>query len=498
MEWRAAIYGRVSTGSEEQQESIKVQNEALHKYAEEHGYKVISKYFDEGYSGTGFERPGIKYLKEDIESAKINMILVKDLSRVGRNNSHTLLFLDYLSDHNVRLVAINDSYDSFEDQDDMVGIKTWMNELYSRELSRKIKFSLKHKKKAGEYLTAFAPFGYKKSTIVRNKLEKDYYAAKVVKDMFDLYISGLGFNSIAKILDEKGIPTPSYYGHYGRVSKKWDWTTVRRIITNPVYTGCSIQQRYRRRGFKSKSITAAPPSEWIVAEDTHEPVVDRGTYDMAQNILNKRKGTIKYRYGRQKPHLFNSFLYCGECGSPFYYKVDKHNKGIYRCGRYVKYGRKGCSSHLISEDELKNIILTDIKELVNNVIDIRSFTVDAVHEFMKKSSIQEELKLIKKQLDRNENKIKILYLDRLNGTIDDEMFLNYKAELELVNTNLKSEMDQKYQDIGQTNYEDYFTSVKKFISFEDGMERDILELLINKIVVYEDGNISVHYNFSSG
>jgi DNA invertase Pin-like site-specific DNA recombinase len=158
---RAAIYGRVSTDHYEQQESINVQKSSLLEYAVQEGFSVMGSYFDEGYSGTNFDRPGIKKIKADIENGNIDTIIVKDLSRIGRNNALTLLFLDYLAQNNIRIIAIDDNYDSFEDNDDLVGIKTWFNERYSKELSRKIKYALRHKKKVENTLPRFHPMDIK-------------------------------------------------------------------------------------------------------------------------------------------------------------------------------------------------------------------------------------------------------------------------------------------------------------------------------------------------
>lgn len=158
---RAAIYGRVSTDHYEQQESINVQKSSLLEYAAYKGFLVMGSYFDEGYSGTNFDRPGINQIKYDIENESIDTIIVKDLSRIGRDNALTLLFLDYLAQNNIRIIAIDDSYDSFEDKDDLVGIKTWFNERYSKELSRKIKYSLRHKKKVENILPHFHPMDIK-------------------------------------------------------------------------------------------------------------------------------------------------------------------------------------------------------------------------------------------------------------------------------------------------------------------------------------------------
>jgi len=501
LEWRAAIYGRVSTEHEEQQESIKVQKAALMEYAKEKCIKIEGYYFDEGYSGTNFERPELARLKSDIDRGIINMVITKDLSRIGRNNTLTLLFLDYLCEKNVRLVALNDDYDTLKDEDDLIGIKTWVNERYSRELSRKIKFALKHKKRGGEYLTAFAPYGYKKSAITRNKLEVDYYASQVVREIFRLYIEGNGFSRIAEILEDRGVLNPSRYGFYGRRSEKWNWTTIKRIITNPVYTGDSVQQRYCKKTYKSKSITRMPESEWIEVKNTHEPIITRETFDLAMEILNKRKKKIHYRNGRSEPHLFSSFLYCHECGSSLYYKKDKNSKGIYRCGRYVKYGRKCCSSHTVSEEELINIVYEKLISIISENVDFESIYADTSHFIIqnKLCSLERKISLIEENIRKNNIKLETIYRDKLNGVIDEALYIKMKCELEGLlreQTKQREGIIIKLNKIRRRDGKNKLKEkIKNVLYMEKSIDRQILERFVKRIEVSENNGIIIVFNF---
>lgn len=494
MEWKAALYGRVSTEHEEQQESIRVQKEALLQYSHEKGFTVAGMYFDEGFSGTDFDRPGINSMKEDIKSNKINLVLVKDLSRLGRNNTQTLLFLDFLCREGVRLIAVNDGYDTLNDEDELVGIKTWINERYSRELSQKIRFAIYHKKKKGEYLGAFAPYGYKKSMTRNNALEIDIYSAGVVKKIFELYIAGNGFMKIAQTLEKMGIPNPSKYGSYAKKSNKWDWTTIKKIITNRVYTGMLIQHRYCRRSFKDRHMLYVPPSQWIYAENTHEAIIDRDTFELAQKILDKRRGQFKYRCGPKEAHLFTSFLFCGECGSPFYYRKTKGNGGTYMCSKYVKYGRSGCTGHFIGEHELADIVDREIKLLISENIDKNRMLSEIYEACINENNIDEKIMLMGRQVLKNQRKIDILYKDRLDGVIDQNAYLKMHDEITLEIYRLNGEMERlvglKYDENALKTY------IENCINMKDGIDRHMLEVLINRIVIYKDGNLTIHYNFT--
>lgn len=500
MKWRVGLYGRVSTEHEEQQESIKVQRESLIQYAVDNGFEIAGSYFDEGYSGTNFERPGMASLKNDIDCKKMNAVIVKDLSRIGRNNSLTLLFLDYLVRNNVRLIAINDNYDTLKDDDDMIGIKTWVNERYSRELSQKIKFALKHKKRNGEYLAAFAPYGYKKSDKVKNKLEIDCFAASVVKYIFDLYINGYGFLKIAKLLDKKGVPNPSRYGVYGRKSDRWDWTTIKRIITNPVYMGHSVQQRYYRRSFKDRSMGISPISEWIVVSNTHEAVIGEDIFNMAQQIMDKRRNKVKYRCGTLKPHLFTSFLYCHECGYPMYFKKDKYNNGCYRCGQYIKYGRNFCTSHFISEQELVEIVQNQLIFIIDKYIDCEKMTDEVLEKERLDDKSARRIKHIEGQILKTKNKIETLYVDKLNGIIGEEVFLKLGKEMRMVLSALEEEYksitDGMAHDIDNRGRENDLRSfIRSIVNMNGGLDREILERFIARIEVCENGDVIITFNF---
>jgi len=500
LEWKAALYGRVSTDHEEQQESIKIQREALMQYAIANNMEIEGYYFDEGCTGTNFDRPELGRLKRDIEGMKINLVIVKDLSRVGRNNSLTLSFLDYLCDNSIRLIAINDNYDTSKDEDDLIGIKTWVNERYSKELSEKIKFALNHKKRKGEYLCAFSPFGYKKSAEVRNKLEVDDFASTIVKKIFDMYINGYGFVKISNILQQKGVLNPSQYGVYGRKSSRWDWTTIKRIITNPVYTGHSVQQKYYKKSFKNSIICKSKESDWVIVKNTHEDIISEEVFNLAQQILDKRGKSISYRCGGKNPHKFTSFIFCHECGSPLYYKNDKNAKGVYRCGQYTKYGRKYCSSHYISELDLENIVLQELINIINNLTDMSALEKILKMQCTQDNNHVEELCGIESQICKYKKKIELAYKDRLNGIIHEDLFLKTSNELNSFLKCLDNEKNIIISGMSQSEDKKKDESVNigdipLILGFNKGIRREMLERFIKRIEIYENGDILIDFNF---
>ncbi|KPU42233.1 hypothetical protein OXPF_40170 [Oxobacter pfennigii] len=497
MQWVAGLYGRISTDHEEQHESILVQREALIKYAQDNGFEINGYYFDEGYSGTSYERPQIIRLKKDILNGSINVVVVKDLSRLGRNNPLTLLFLEYLSENGIRLVSINDGYDSFKDEDDYIGIKTWFNERYSKELSHKIKFALKHKKSKGEYLAAFAPYGYRKSKTEKNKLEIDPYAALIVKEIFNLYIKGYGFLGIANILQERGVLNPSSYNSYSKVSKNWDWTTIKRIIKNRVYLGHSIQNKSKKKSYKSKTLISVPQKDWIVVKNTHEAIIDEETFNTCQNILSSRKTKGNYRCGAAGPHLFSSYLFCHDCGKHMYYKNIK-GKGYYRSGGYVKYGRSYCTSHQVSEEELVNILASELKKLMDENISINDL-VDEIYKGMNiDAGWSDELVAIEEELKKNRIKIDIMYRDRLEGIIDGRSFERLSGEYSKIIFKLEEIKNQLIvKIISEKNDEEVkiqlLNEIKALLNL-DSFDRELIEFILKRMEICEE-EILIEFNF---
>lgn len=496
MKWKSALYGRVSTGHEEQQESIKVQEEALLKYAYENNFEVVLRCFDEGYSGTDFNRPGIFKLREYIENGSINLVIVKDLSRIGRNNMLTLLFLDYLSKKNVRLIAVNEGYDTMKDEDELIGIKTWLNERYSRELSKKIKFALDFKKRKGEYLGAFAPYGYKKSVNIKNKLEVDFYAACIVKKIFELYIKGYGFVKIASILNDMAIPNPSKYYRYGRESDGWNWTSIKKILTNPVYTGCLVQHKYTRKSFKDKSMERIPKDEWITVENTHEGIIDKDTFELAQEILNKRKSEVKYR-SKGEPHLFSSVLFCHECGSPLYYRKEKGEKGVYRCARYVRYGRSGCVSHTIGEEELKDIVTLDLKNIIMKNINLEEIADHIKSKIGKDDDYEKQVKSLESEIKKAETKEELIYKDKIDGLIDENIYKKILNEIRALKSHIINEKEElQKKALNKYKNENWvYETIQRFINIELEVDKNVLERFIRRIEIDNCGDIVIYYNF---
>lgn len=433
----AGIYARLSVNENgERDECLETQCDLLAGFVRENGLGDARFYVDNNESGTYFDRPGLLQLVEDIKSGTIETVVVKDLSRLGRNNGETLIFLDFLKESKVRLVSLGDNYDSMTDDDEIIGIKTWVNEHYARDISKKVRANLKKKMQNGEYL-ARPHFGYQKSDREKNRLVVDERYREVIQDIFGLYIKGWGYRALADYVQSLSVPTPSCDKNYGGVKKsdRWNGQQIRRIITSRVYCGDTVQGVSEKTSFKSKKTRRLPQEKWVVVENTHEPVVSRETFELAQQIRVRRwlEGEGRKKKKVNELHLFTGFLVCAACGANLVYRQKKSRPPLYICGRYDRFGRKagGCTYNYIFEGELVSCLVEDLGQLTVGV----SFQDRLAEEWRKVfgapgKEIDEDVKRLESKVIEKKSQLKTVYLDRVKGVISEKLFLEASFEIE--------------------------------------------------------------------
>lgn len=487
------VYCRLSRDdNKENYDSIETQRDICVSFIETNNLGTIyDVYIDDNISGTTFEREELKRLSEDVQTGKINLIVTKDLSRIGRNNAKTLIFLDFLEEFNANLIAISDNYDTSKDDDDIIGIKTWYNERYAKDISKKIRSSLKQKMKNGEFIGS-APFGYKKINET-NKLVVDEKVRHIIEEIYKLYIQGYGYKKIAEILQEKSYPSPAEYKNYLIQSDVWEHYQVKRIINNRVYCGDIIQGVREVISFKNKKTRKKPEKEWIIIEDAHEAIISKATWELANNI-RKKKGTGEGRYKKQL-YLFSGFLECGLCGKSLVARKVKNKPLTFICSRYMKYGTKGngCKSHSIRDDELRKILLENLYEMSSRLKEsIINKTLNKEFEY---NNLKSRIKELEKRVKENERKIDILYEDRLNGNLSIEMFKNksnqfsrenvaWKQQIKCMNNKLDF-LNEKYRQVDMISciFEELFNE-------ETLLSRGNMQKLVKKIYVFLPGEVS--------
>lgn len=372
MIYNTALYLRLSRDDELQGESssITTQRSMLRSYAREHHLNVIDEYIDEGWSGTNFERPDFQRMIADIEAGKINCVVTKDLSRLGRNYILTGQYTElYFPSHNVRYIAIDDGVDSEKGDSEIAPFKNIINEWVARDTSRKVKSAFKVKFAEGAYYGAYAPLGYRKDPENKGKLLIDEETRWIVEKIFQLASQGCGGAKIAKQLISEEVPTPSWinfqkYGTFAHIfadepeSKRYAWTIaqVKTILKNEVYIGNSVHYKQSTVSFKSKKKVRKPESEWFRVEDTHEPIIEKEVFYQVQEQIKARRRKRK----DSTTQIFAGLVKCADCGWSMRYGTNKANKTPYSyfaCSFYGQFGKSYCSMHYIRYDVLYQAVL---------------------------------------------------------------------------------------------------------------------------------------------
>ena len=352
MRKHAALYCRLSVddGNISGSVSIETQKILLEQYCQAHSITEYEFYCDDGYSGTNFQRPAFQRMLSDIHADKINLVIVKDLSRFGRNYVEVGLQVEHFKEQNVRFIAADDHYDSTINEDDlMFPMRNVMNEMYARDVSKKTKAAKKAKAKAGQFMGSKPPFGYKLDPNDRHHLIVDESAAEVVRRIFRLTAEGIGYNKIAKIFRAEKVLNPIAYfnqhnpdyfkSDYWRKEFDWHVTSVRVILNNEVYLGRLVYGKQRAKSMKSKQVVKCPREDWIVVEHCHEPIIPQELWDTVHKIMNAKHRPAK----TGEVQMFAGLLYCADCGHALTYSQKKRKDGTYHgaysCWMYRRMAR---------------------------------------------------------------------------------------------------------------------------------------------------------------
>lgn len=507
--YHAAAYIRLSRedGDKAESDSIGNQKKLIADYLKSQSDIILYDiYVDDGFSGTNFERPGFKRMMNDTESGKVDCVIVKDLSRFGRDYIETGKYLErYFPDNDIRFIAITDCIDSAKQAYDMLlPIKNIFNEQYARDISGKIHASVQAKQKAGEFIGAFASYGYQKSPVDKNKLVIDTYAAEVVKRIFALYLKGYGKLRIANILNEEGIVCPSEYkrlnGERYRNSNRlestsyWTYSTINRILHNEMYIGNMVQGR-KSQHMRSRA-KAKDRGEWIIVQGTHEAIIDQKTWEKTRDLLNRRSRSFNPDVNA---NIFAGFLKCGDCGRAMVRKGKQ-----YFCGTYVRSGRQYCTPHKIPYQVLEKILLEDLRLILQNVNHMEELIRTQEEASVTAFGFETQKERIRLQisLDRICNLKKAVYEDYREGLITKEEFIAYRQDYiqkeELLTkqmVSLTSGMEtQRRKNISGQPWLRRLLECKQV----ECLDRDIVSEMLYEIKVYENNTLRIAYNFSGG
>ena len=528
--WSVALYIRLSqedadNGTDKQESnSVTSQKNILNEFVEEHNDLVVyDTYIDDGYTGTDFNRPSFKKLLEDIKSGSVNSVIVKDLSRLGRNYIEVGNYIEQVFPlFNIRFISINDGIDSFKNPSStntiLVPFKNLINDEYARDTSIKIRTSLNGKKKKGEFIGAFSSYGYIKDSNDKHKLVIDKVAADIVRKIFDWNVNeGLGKIAICHRLNDLGILNPTghkklelgqNYNNYGIKDNIYTWipSTVRNILKNEIYIGNTVQGKRRAKSYKIHKIENVPKEEWVVVANTHEPIIDKETFEKAQE-QGKRDTKVSQKTG--KLSVWAGFLKCADCKRAMNKKSSINKNGskyeYYICSTYKNKSNNLCTKHSIKVENLEKVVI----EVINLHINLLA-NIEEVVEQASKSSFQNtkneslENMIIAKQneISKISNFKKTLYEDWKNEDITRKEYLEYKQKyedgIEKLKQNIKQLQDEKQkqeeQNVTKNKWIEEFKAQKGITE----LSRDIMLELIDCIYVKENGNITIKFKFDVG
>ena len=517
IDFNVGIYIRLSQEDknkkyESDSESVINQKELLRSYVKNNKFNLIGEYVDDGYSGTDFDRPGFQRMLEDIKNKKINCVIVKDLSRFGRDHVMTGYYIEtFFPENNVRFISILESYDSFKNQasNDSSTFIIACNDYYSKQNSIKIRNVLNDKRKDGKFIGSGPSYGYMRDPFDKGHLIPNPETAPIVKKIFKWRAEGIGPTEIATRLNNMNVPTPAGYKKTNYSSRlidrdSWNISTVKKILSNRIYTGDMVQHTQTKVNYKSKKKITLDESLWVIVEDTHEPLVDKETFKYV-NSLGKRK-TRNYSLKTERPkRILEGKIFCKECGNRLsvYYRKKLDYWSI-NCNRYSRDPKRGrCSSHFYPYDYLEKQILEQFDKSVLsfiNDLDIDELNKEVIKNLHKeKEDIDKNIKELNKEKEQIINRIKTLYNDRCDGVITGEIYKELSSDsekkLKQINEKIENENLKKYNIKNKANVlPDYRDKIKKLLDLNKS-KKELIDSLIDKIVIDENRNIKINFKY---
>ena len=521
-----ALYCRLSRddGAEGESNSIANQKKLLAKYAKEHGFTNTKFYVDDGYTGTNFNRPGFQQMLEDMEMGYISTVIVKDSSRFGRNYLEVGQYTDYyFPEHNIRFIAINDCIDSENGEDDFSAFRNVMNEMYAKDISRKVRSSHRLRGNAGEPLSQ-PPYGYMKSPDNKKKWIIDPDAAEVVQRVFRLCIEGNGNETIARILQEDKVLVPQAYWQSKGLPRggkktqpnpyKWCKTTIARILEQQEYCGDVINFKSYSKSFRNKTRIENPKENWAIFKDVHEPIIDRETWERVQELTKNTKRR-KPKDENVKKSIFTNLLYCGDCGHKLWFNINKQNPSIrfYSCSNY-KGIRGTCeSTHYVREDSLEQVVKMELFKLATFLDHDETAFAELLEHKTNKDALAERKSAesaLAAATARSQELLRLyerVYEDNVNGKVTDDWFMRLSHKYEVEQEELKRQMFELKEKIerlnsAQNSSGSFIRAIRKFMTMQI-LTPVVLQELIDKIEVFpiegtgknRTQRLVIHYRF---
>lgn len=522
--YKTAMYLRLSKGDDDLNISDKTQSNSIESQKLIIGNYINSQddlelagcFIDDGHTGLNFDRDAFKKMMRKVDAGEIDCIVVKDNSRLGRDRIVTTEFISKtFEEKGVRFISINDNYDSLtagsSEKNLIMPITNLFNDNYSKDISNKVKASKQAKWNNGDFMGAFAPYGYKKDSNNKNHLVPDEEAAKIVQEIFAKKISGMSGNAIANYLNEMGVLSPGDYkkskginyqsGFKNKAHSKWSCKVVLNILADEVYVGNLVQGKRRKVNYKLKKEIVVPENERVIVEGTHEPIISMSDYELVQQLLVRDTMTSKNKY----ENLYGGLLFCGDCGFSMVRRKNYH-KGRqyvrYICSNYNRNGSDKCSRHSIAEPVITSIVISELNLLFKRVNNINSL-IDKLKEKQVDTdtivSRNKEYNRLQNEIKRTSSLKEALYQDFSDGLLSGEQFESYRKIYIEHERELKNAIS-KHREMIEKVYENGIQCGYRLESLKDinrkSINRVLLVTFIDKILISEDNQIEIHFKIT--
>jgi len=510
MDYQVALYIRLSKEDETEgpSESVTNQRSLLNDFVHQHRLSVYDTYIDDGWSGTTFDRPDFQRMIGDIEAKKVNMVITKDLSRLGRDYIMTGHYMErYFPEKRVRYISLLDGIDTGVDStaNDITPFRAIMNDMYAKDISKKIKSVKRDKQRKGQFIGGKPMFGYKMHPTEKNRIVIDENAAPIVQRIFRLALDGISCRQIAVMLNNEGIPTPATYAGLpvsrpGPYSGLWSSERISEMLQNETYIGNMVQGRTVKVSYKSKKSLRQSKENWVVVENTHEPLIDRESFEKVQRLVNSRKRTRSRTYD----FLLKGLIFCHECGHPLAVINRKNAAGEERlffiCRTYQRFTKAGvCTCHSIKEKTVTDAVLAKVREVCSAYLQPEFFlpAATAAVEAADQDNAQErEMQELRSKIDSLTVNLDKMYMDKLSGLLSESdfqrIYLKVKADRSQLEEQLKAlERDQENPVPKEDRAKEL---VQRFID-SAATNRELLFSLIERIELSEDKQIYIKFRF---
>lgn len=511
MDYHAALYIRLSKEDESEGPSQSVQNQEslLREFVQQHRLSVYDTYIDDGWSGTNFDRPAFQRMIADIEAKKVNMVITKDLSRLGRDYILTGHYMErYFPEHRVRYISLLDGIDTGVDStaNDITPFRAIMNDMYAKDISKKIKSVKRDKQRKGQFIGGKPVYGYKMHPTEKNKIVIDEEVAPIVRRIFSLALSGMSCRNIAALLNQEGVPTPATYANLpvarpGPYTGLWSSERISDMLQNETYIGNMVQGRSVKISYKSKKCLKQDPANWVIVEGTHEPLVDRETFQKVRMLVNSRRHTRSRTYD----FLLKGLIFCHECGYPLAVLNRKNAKGedvlYFVCRTYQRFTKAGiCTCHSIKEKTVTEAVIAKVREVCQaylNPDELLPVAREAVENARKQSSLESELQALQSKIDSLTVNLDRMYTDRLSGLLPEADFQRIFSRIKLE----REQLEEKRQELelrqkSPIRSEDRAKElVQRFIETA-GESRELLVSLIERVELTEGKEILIKFRFT--